>query len=341
MIRQFSLFAVSGFAMVTVVLSAHNSDQTASPAVMHAVEAAFPQDIRYAENVQSEDAYNTCAAVVDQGADGTPDLIAAAYSGDGAKVAILSNTSSGAEIISDEVHEQFLPTDGPCDLKIVNLAGTEHSDSPLAKAIDVTFSNGPDWFFTWNGKELENITAVRAEMGIWRGRAAPDSAMYSASVVDIDHSGSMQIVADDVARDRFPQEDGILSTGAQKLYRYNGTTYAPVQAILFIAGYTPNLPKTPDQQAKYTYGTPPWAFPIAMHQAPAPHYKLLIVNGDRNESNRVSSAQIEVNGVTIVQPAEVNQGVETLVRTIQLQKQNKIKVTVDGPAESHLDIVIE
>jgi hypothetical protein len=80
---------------------------------------------------------------------------------------------------------------------------------------------------------------------------------------------------------------------------------------------------------------------IDMHQTPAPSYKLKIVNGDRDGSNRVTSAKVELNGATIILPTEINQTVETLARKIQLKKQNKIKVTVDGPAKSHLYVIVE
>jgi hypothetical protein len=78
-----------------------------------------------------------------------------------------------------------------------------------------------------------------------------------------------------------------------------------------------------------------------MHQTPAPSYRLKIVNGDRDGSNRVTSVKVEINGTLIVSPTEVNLGVETLTRTIQLQKQNEIKVTVDGPANAHMYVMVE
>jgi uncharacterized glyoxalase superfamily protein PhnB len=80
---------------------------------------------------------------------------------------------------------------------------------------------------------------------------------------------------------------------------------------------------------------------ISMHKTPAPNYQLRIVNGDRDGSNRVTSANIEINGVTIVLANDINQSMETLTRTIQLQKENKIKVTVDGAAKSHIYVMVE
>jgi hypothetical protein len=347
MTRRFSLFILNGIVLTApVLLMAQNSGQTPSPAVMQAVEAAFPQELRYSQPQlpgaeSSPDYYNTCAAVFHQNANNVPNLIAAAYNGDGAEIVMLTYSQGNANVLSAITNQQFYLGNGECNLQIVSLADPEHPDSSLAKTIDATFHDGPDWFFTWDGEKLQNITSLEADKGAWRGKLLPASGMYSARVIDIDHKGPMQIVGDNGGKDKFPQVDGIASTGTDTIFRYNGTTYVPTQTILSIAEFEPNLPKTPEQQAKYEWGTFPWTYRIAMHQTPAPSYQLKIVNGDRDGSNRVTSAKVEINGATIVLPAEVNQGVETLTRTIQLQKENKIKVTVDGPAKSHIYVIVE
>jgi hypothetical protein len=52
-------------------------------------------------------------------------------------------------------------------------------------------------------------------------------------------------------------------------------------------------------------------------------------------SNRVPSAKVEINGVTVVSPTEVNQGVESLTRTFRLRKENQITTVVDGTLKSY------
>jgi hypothetical protein len=307
---------------------------------MQVVEASFPQDLRYAKEPASENDYGTCASVFSGNADGTPSLIAAAYDGDGAEIAMLAYASSGATILSAVTNQQFWLTDKQCELQIVSLADPDHPDSPLAKTIDVRFG-GPDWFFTWDGEKLQSITALQKNSFYWSGKEVPNSDIYGALIVDIDHSGPMQIVGTNGDGDKFPDDDGISATGTATLFRYNGTIYASAGTILSLREYEPNLPTSPDQQAKYAYGTHLWTTNIDMHKAPAPSYQLKIVNGDRDGSNRVTSAKVELNGATIILPTEINQTVETLTRTIQLQKQNKIKVTVDGPAKSHFYVMIE
>ncbi|MGA7341067.1 MAG: hypothetical protein WBE72_11060 [Terracidiphilus sp.] len=323
------------------LLSAQSSDRKPSPGVTQAVEAAFPPDLHYAGEPPSNP-YDTCAAVFSRDAGGAPNLIAAAYSGDGAEVAMLAYAPGGARIISTITNRQFWLTDGECGLQMVNLADPASPDSPLADTFDVSFDEGPDWFFIWDGKKLQNITALQTSHDYtWRGKEVPNSAMYQARVVDVDHHGAMQIAGNNGDWDKFPQEDGIASTGTDTLFRYNGTTYAPAKALQYSEEYEPNLPKSHDDLAAYKVDAAPWTQGINMHRTPAPSYQLRIVNGDRGGSNRVTSAKVEINGATIVLPNEVNQGVETLARTIQLQKQNMIKVTVDGPAKSHIYVTIE
>jgi hypothetical protein len=201
------------------------------------------------------------------------------------------------------------------------------------------FDNGPDWFFTWDGKKLQNITTLQTDMYQWRGKEVPNSNMYSASAVDIDHRGPMQIVGNNGDYDKFPPDDGISSSGTLTLFRYNGSSYAAAKTLLFLAKFEPQPPNwSESMNGSWTYAN---IHDIDMHQTPAPSYQLKIVNGDRDGSNRVTSAKVEINGVTIVLPTEVNQGVETLTRTIQLQQEDEIKVTVDGPEKSHIYVTVE
>lgn len=347
MTRQFKPLALVGFTLAALtLLSAQISEQTPSPEVMRAAAAAFPRDLRYKDKTQTglssqSSPYDHCAVVFSQKADGAPDLIAAAYSGDGAEVAMLSYAPGAAKIISAITNQQFWLTDGECRLQIVNLVDPEHPDSPLADTLDVSFNEGPDWFFIWEGKKLQNITAFEADKYSWKGKEVPNSAMYQARVVDVDRKGAMQIVGDNGGFDKFPQEDGIASTGTDILFRYNGKSYAPAQTFQYFEEYGPNLPKSHDDLAAYKTDAAPWTQAINMHPIPAPSYQLEVVNGDRDGGNRVTSAKVELNGVTIVSSNEVNQGVDTLTRTTQLQKENLIKVTVDGPVKSHIYVAVE
>lgn len=352
MMRKFRLFALASIAFSGLItLLPQDADQQPSPAVMQAVEAAFPQGLRYVGAPPSGlgaplNPYDTCAAVFNQSADGTPDLIAAAYSGNGVEVAMLSYQAGTAQIVdavqdnwphhTNRIH-QFDFVGGSCDASIVNLSDPAQPDSPLAKTVEISFG-GQDWYFLWDAKKLRNITALQTEGAISMNGLPPVSDMYTSGTVDVDHRGAMQIIGNNGDLDKFPQDDGIASTGAELLFRYNGTTYKLAKTLLLLYQCVPQPADWNETMEGHWNGN---IGGIDMHQTPAPSYKLKIVNGDRDGNNRVTSAKVEINGVAIVSPSEVNQGVETLTRTIQLQKQNTIKATVDGPAKSHLYVVVE
>lgn len=341
MTRKLILFAMIIFILAgSVRLAAQNPDQTPSPTIMKAIEASFPVSLWHKppseEDLQSK-MHATCAAVYSRKADGTPEYVVASYNGDNAEVAMLVYESEKAHIIDTVTDRDFFLGGQYCDVAILNLADSEHPSSLLEKTVALSY-NGQDWYFLWNGKKLANITALYHDDPPLR---APNSAMSDSKVVDIDHRGAMQIVGNKGDYDKFPQEDGISASGTNLLFRYNGKTYTQAKTFLYLREYVPNLPKSDDELALYKTDSAMWTQEIAMHQAPAPSYQLKILNGNRDGSNRVTSAKVEVNGVTVVSSAEINKGVETLTRTIQLQRENKIKVTVDGPEESHMYITVE
>ncbi|MGB6131277.1 MAG: hypothetical protein WBG54_05815 [Acidobacteriaceae bacterium] len=328
------------FWALPLILSAQNPDQTPGPAVMQAVAAAFPAGLRFSPAPPSGEGssvqpYHSCATVFSKRPDGTPDLVAAGYGGDGAEVAMLAYKPGAAQVIAAVTGQQLWLTDGDCQIAMMNLADPAQPASPLANVVDISFA-GPDWFFVWDGKKLKNITALESEAYAARHDRPRSSTMYFAHVVDIDHSGPMQIAGSNTNADKFPQGDGISSSGTLTLFRFNGTTYAPAETLLLLQEFEPQPPNWDESM------NGPWvdSDSIDMHHAPAPTCHLKIVNGDRNGSNRVNSAKVEINGVTVVLPTDVNPGVETFTQTVQLQKQNEIKVTVQGPQKSHIYVTV-
>lgn len=343
MTRRSNWFALIGLALAAPgALSAQNADRQPSPEVMQAVKSAFPTELRRAGEPPSGDDSpenpDTCASVFSRKQNGTPDLVVASYRDKGVEVAMLAYQPGGAHVI-DAVTNREVSLDGNyCQISIVDLADPDHSAPLLVNTIAISYG-GQDWYFTWDSGKLRSITPLMPRGGAIGDEILPDSSMHSTYIADIDHRGAMQIVGNHGDNDNFPQDDGIASTGTDILFRYNGKTYVPAKAILYLREYR-SQPSNWDERRDG-----PWAVgndgSIKMHRAPASSYQLKIVNGDRDGSNRVTSAKVEINGETVVSPTQVNQGVETLTETIQLQKQNTIKVTVDGPAKSHMYVVVE
>ena len=194
--RRSSLFALIGLALAMLaVLVSQDSDQTPNYAVMQAVGAVFPKELRYPKDQESGNDYSTCAAVFSRDMLTVRQVLSRLHIAEMATKLRCSPTHQARRTAdSGRRHlpqAQFGLEGGACGLGIDNLADPEHPGSSLARAIEVSFHDGPSWFFTWDGKTFQNITSLKYEFG---SQDVPNSAMANTDVVDIDHSGPMQIV---------------------------------------------------------------------------------------------------------------------------------------------------
>ena len=342
MMWKHPLFVLCGsILMGPVLLLSQTKDRSVDGAVLQAVEASFPK-LKPTENSSPDEVSGgdpaVCAVVFSRNSDGSPARVVAGYHGNSAEIARLAYEHGAARIL-DAVTDREFSLDGEfCSLSIVNLADPAHPASPLEKTVRVAYGGRDelDWYFVWDGTKLRNITALEHEPGF----DLPNSAMPESEAVDIDHEGAMQIVSLNGDGDKFPREDdGLSASPTRTLFRYNGTGYAPVRTLLSFREFTPQ----PPHWSESMNGS--WndlqRDEIEMHQTPASDYLLTIVNGDRNSRNRVSSAVVQINGMTVVTSAEMQAGPEKLTRTIHLQKKNEIKVVVKGQSGSHLYLMVE
>lgn len=219
------------------VLLAQQANQQPSTEVLHIVESMFPKSLRFPQ--APEGPYFSCPLVFSTLSSGSPDLIAVAYSGNGAEVDMLKYQPDATQAVGRITGEQLWFTTGDCEIGVVDLSDQEQTSSPLARTIKVSFG-GPDWFFTWDGSKLPNVTALSAETYNWRGESVPNSAMYNSDIVDFDRNGPMQIVgsngdADDLAQD----DDGIPSSGSLTLFRFDGMKYVPALQLLAAQEFEP------------------------------------------------------------------------------------------------------
>jgi hypothetical protein len=299
----------------SLTLFAQTSSQSPNAAVTQAVQGAFPKALTYARTPSGEGTpvqpYHSCAAVFSQQSDGTPDLVAAGYSGRGAEIAMLSYSAGTASILDAVSRKQLWLPGGDCDASVTNMSDPTNPASPLAKVIEISFG-GADWFFVWSGSKLVNITAPSYEFGPNR---LPTTAMYETGIVDLDHSGFLQVVGTNGDFERIPRADGIASIGTWTLFRFNGTVFAPAKRLKFFDKYQGTGQRTID---------------VKFHQVPTSTFQLTIVNGARDGSLRLTGMTVNINGVTVISPSDLNQNVETVARTITLAQQNEVKVTFQG-----------
>src|ERR1700748_1227179 len=100
---------------------------------MQAVEAAFPANLLYPGEPTSQKTYDTCAAVFRRNAEGSPDLIAAAYSGQRAEVAMLAYQSRAVRVLDAVNRRQSDFDGGSCDASIVSRADPGTPSSLLSR----------------------------------------------------------------------------------------------------------------------------------------------------------------------------------------------------------------
>ena len=75
---------------------------------------------------------------------------------------------------------------------------------------------------------------------------------------------------------------------------------------------------------------------------PSPHerYRLVVTNGKGDGTSRCSSAVIDLNGITIVGPSDLNQERSSLQRSVDLEKTNLFSVTLKSSPGSFLTLKI-
>src|SRR6266516_424050 len=67
-------------------------------------------------------------------------------------------------------------------------------------------------------------------------------------------------------------------------------------------------------------------------------YRMCIVNGNANGTQRISSATIMVNGVSVVTQSELNQHVGGLMKEVTLQRNNTITISLNATPGSFIDL---
>jgi hypothetical protein len=94
------------------------------------------------------------------------------------------------------------------------------------------------------------------------------------------------------------------------------------------------------QQYTRTTGRPDTFTASFAHCGTAP-CQIVVVNGNADGSNRVSSASILLNGVQVVGPADFNQQVGMIVKPVTLAEANQLTVRLESKPGSFLTVEVE
>jgi len=243
---------------------------------------------------------------------GQPDFIIAAYTnGFSAAVRVLKK-QGGTFVLADQSHVDWLTGIFP-SVRLLDLDGDKKPE------IIASFS-GPrgavaDWVFRWNGNSLELISPQPFDAD---GRLF--IALVDSLFVDLDRDGKLEVISarqvdDELVNDVFGF-DNLGHLQFRKSLNYFRTYYRHAEK--------PN----PITRAFITNRT----------ELP---YVVKILNGDPSGQNRVSSAEVSLNGVTIAGPNRFSQQVSEINVPVALQQPNEITVELGGAPGSQITVVVE
>ena len=109
---------------------------------------------------------------------------------------------------------------------------------------------------------------------------------------------------------------------------------------LTAAGAVPMTPAFGPERYTRTAG-PPNVFSTTFQHCGTAPCQIVVVNGNADGSNRISSASIFLNGLQIAGPADFNQQVGTIVKPVTLAGENKLTVELASKPGSFLTIEVE
>lgn len=86
---------------------------------------------------------------------------------------------------------------------------------------------------------------------------------------------------------------------------------------------------------------PPQTFTETFERCGTAECQIVVINGNADGTNRISSASISLNGVQIVGPRDFNQQVAMIVKPVALADENQITIKLASKPESFLTVSVE
>lgn len=188
-------------------------------------------------------------------------------------------------------------------------------------------SNESDWVFQWNGTRAVNISPTFR----FSNKGAYEPVFSNTSFVYLYPNGLAAVSAYDHFM-HYPGDYYETHPDYDQIYRLQKGRYVLAANAAYFSG------------------------PMAIPSAPAPAtqrfvlrrkstgpYVLRIANGNLYGKDRVTSAEIRINGKEVVPPGKINSKTNILTLPLRhvLKLHNTIKVTAQGSRSSQLSVVVE
>jgi hypothetical protein len=318
-----------------------------------------------------------CYVVYDRLPNGSPRIVIAGYTdGTFGVLRALQRWQDGYRMISELTLDNYdFGTDG-CDLSLVNLGGRYFR----VVRIRFHGSNTgltTDWYFQWHYTHFINLTPTRSGTD---PTMAPSTQLVSSGAADLDGSGILSIVGIDEVATNGADTNGIPSTGSDRIYSLSNGAYAFDHSVALSRGFVVGglsskayvrFRDDPAQQA-------PLVKVFMLRVINGPNYGTLNAEngqidlmypapdagngaqeeedqgcgaGDRKHhgkdqdqcapNERVTSAQILINGTEVVTQGQINSGVDRLETRVQLGQDNTISVNLEGKQGAGILLILD
>lgn len=262
-----------------------------------------------------------CYAVYSQEPGGPPLKIIAAYiQHPQAAVRILQRMANGTYAVSVDLRpDQYNFGGGSgCTIELLDMNGDGKKD--VCVSFD-PLNTGPtvDWYFRWDPNQLWSWLPNRAAAG-----EPVDAGLPNTIALDLQHDGRLEIIS----LGQVPADSNV--SASHYVYRLGEGVYVFDREIPAYFYFERQAGDPAKQSHAFTLVAPP-----------SGNYVMKLVNGDRGGANRVTGAQITLNGTQLGGLDYVNGQVEFRTRSVTLAQSNLLEVTVFGPTGAKLYGTIE
>ena len=317
-----------------------------------------------------------CYVVYDRLPNGSPRIVIAGYT-DGTFGALrtLQRWRDGYRMISELTLNNYdFGADG-CDLSLVDLGGH------YFRAVRIRFHGSntsltTDWYFQWHDTHFINLTPVRSGTD---PTMAPSTQLMSSGAADLDGSGILSIVGIGEAATNGSDTNDVSPAGSNVIYSLSNGAYVFDHAVAlsrgFVVGGLSSKAYVRFRNDATQQGPPMNEFFLRVINGP--NYGTLNAEngqidlmypapdrangahevdhgwGDRVRkeqgkdqdqyapNERVTSAQILINGSEVISKGQINSGVDRLETRVKLGQDNTISVNLEGKQGAGILLILD
>lgn len=250
------------------------------------------------------------------------DFVESELGGEGVSflVAAYTNGFSGAVRVLRKVGTQWQLVDEPRLPRLggvfpsVSLVDLE-SDGLPEVLVSLSSGRGPtaDWVFAWEESHLVPVNPVVAD-----DAGEIDTVLSDADLLDLNGDGRLEMINPTGSGPVAPDETEPIGVGDFDVYSFDGESFVLTGTATFFG--TVERGTGPPEAERFLFQVP----------SPDGPFRMALVNGTEDGTDRVSSAVVRLNGQQIAGPRRFNQNVERLELEVSLREENVLSIELRG-----------